>query len=114
MKSPHTLQTKFKAINICDSKHNQLRKKLVEHGRNAAHWIQNYFVQSTNEVVTSPDSLFGLFETGERVLAFDIVTNNTLYYITTCGGVHLNLLLWLPENDNILELPGCNRHFLNC
>ena len=56
---PYT-QNKSRAINICDSEHNQVRKKLVEHGRNAAHWIQNYFVQSTNVVVTSPDSLFGL------------------------------------------------------
>jgi len=40
-------------IDICDDQHKRIRKLLVESGKNAAKWIQEYFLRSPDVVVTS-------------------------------------------------------------
>lgn len=51
-------QTKSRAINICEEEHSNVRKLLVEHGKNAANWIREYLAKSPNVVVASADSFF--------------------------------------------------------
>lgn len=51
-------QNKSRSINICEEEHNNVRKLLVEHGRDAANWIREYLATSPNVVVSSADSFF--------------------------------------------------------
>lgn len=53
-------QNKNRAISICDDDHSLVRKLLVEHGRDAADWIQNYLVYSPNVVVSASEYFFDL------------------------------------------------------
>ncbi|KAL3793222.1 hypothetical protein HJC23_000764 [Cyclotella cryptica] len=59
-------QNKTRAINICDDEHKAVRRVLVEHGKDAADWIQNYFVKSSSVVVSSPESFFDLLNDWKR------------------------------------------------
>lgn len=49
-------------IDICEDKHERIRKVLVESGRNAAEWIVDYFIKSRDVVVTSRDLFVELLE----------------------------------------------------
>jgi hypothetical protein len=49
-------------IDICDDKHKQIRKVLVESGKSAAEWITKYFIESEDVVVTSKDLLIQLLD----------------------------------------------------
>jgi hypothetical protein len=53
-------QNKSRKINICDEVHTDVRKVLVEHGKDAADWIGMYFSKSSNVVVSAPDSFFAM------------------------------------------------------
>jgi len=48
------------ALNICDQKYDHLRDELVANGKNAAAWIQNYFMDHPDVTVSSPDQLVDL------------------------------------------------------
>ncbi|KAL7474794.1 hypothetical protein ACHAW6_000746 [Cyclotella cf. meneghiniana] len=60
------IQNKTRAINICDHEHDAVRRVLVEHGRDAADWIERYFVKSSNVFVSSPESFFNLLNDWRR------------------------------------------------
>lgn len=53
-------QNKKRTIHICNEEHDMVRKLLVEHGRDAADWIQKYFVHSPNIFVSAPESFLNL------------------------------------------------------
>ena len=55
-------QSKTRAIDICHDNHTEVRKLLVEHSIDAADWIEQYFVKSTNVVVSAQDYFFGLLD----------------------------------------------------
>lgn len=55
-------QSKTRAIDICHDNHTEVRKLLVEHSTDAADWIEQYFVKSTNVVVSAQDYFFGLLD----------------------------------------------------
>ena len=55
-------QSKTRAINICDSQHENVRRVLVEHGRDATDWIKQYFAKSPNVIISAPELFFDLLE----------------------------------------------------
>jgi hypothetical protein len=55
-------QNKTRAINICDSQHENVRRVLVEHGRDATDWIKQYFAKSPNVIISAPELFFDLLE----------------------------------------------------
>ena len=42
-------------LNICDPQHDHVRSVLIEQGRNSAEWILQYFLESPDVFVSSPD-----------------------------------------------------------
>jgi len=46
---------KFKAMNICDSKYDSIRKELITIGTRASMWIRKYFLKSDQVYVSSQD-----------------------------------------------------------
>jgi len=49
-------------INICDSKYVELRRVLMKHSRAASTWIREYFLESSDVVVSSRDHFEALLE----------------------------------------------------
>jgi len=59
-------QNKNRSIDICDEEHNEVRRLLVEHGRDASDWIKKYFAKSPNVIISSPESFFDLLSDWEE------------------------------------------------
>jgi len=53
-------QTKVRAINICDTQHDNVRKVLLEHGKHASKWIQTYFLSNPSVNVVDETSFYKL------------------------------------------------------
>ena len=53
-------QNKTRTINICDDEHEDVRRILVEHGTDAASWIEKYLVKTSGVDVSSPESFHQL------------------------------------------------------
>ena len=53
-------QTKVRAINICDTQHDNVRKVLLDHGKHASKWIQTYFLSNPSVNVVDETSFYKL------------------------------------------------------
>ena len=53
---------KPRAINICDDAHANVRRLLVEHGRDAAVWMTQYLMKNPTVEIASPESFGRLLE----------------------------------------------------
>ena len=56
----HYQQTKVRAINICDTQHDNVRKVLLDHGKHASKWIQTYFLSNPSVNVVDETSFYKL------------------------------------------------------
>ena len=53
-------------INICDSHHREVRKTLLNIGREASLWIHNYFLLSTDVIVSSRERFIEIIKNWEH------------------------------------------------
>ena len=56
----HYQQTKVRAINICDTQHDNVRKVLLDHGKYASKWIQTYFLSNPSVNIVDETSFYKL------------------------------------------------------
>ena len=53
-------------INICDNHHREVRKTLLNIGKKASLWIHNYFLLSTDVIVSSRERFIKIIEDWEH------------------------------------------------
>merc|ERR1712179_854964 len=54
LSTPYYLENK---LDICDDAHRDLRSKLLARGKDMSSWLLDYFLESDDVVVSSPDNL---------------------------------------------------------